>query len=63
MKVALLIAGELREFETAKNFWPFLTIPNLDIYISTWSTSVNHDPINNKKITNVFFIVRIYISN
>ncbi len=53
MKVALLIAGELREFETAKNFWPFLTIPNLDIYISTWSTSVNHDPINNKKITEI----------
>jgi hypothetical protein len=51
MKIALLIAGELREFETAKNFWPFLNIPNIDIYMSTWSTSVKDNPINNEKIT------------
>lgn len=53
MKIALLIAGELREFNTAKNFWPFLNIPNLDIYMSTWSTSLKEDPVNNEKITEV----------
>ena len=53
MKTALLIAGELREFETAKSFWPFLNIPDIDIYISTWSTSVKHDPVNNEKITEI----------
>jgi hypothetical protein len=53
MKIALLIAGELREFQVAKNFWPFLNIPNLDIYMSTWSTSIKDDPVNNEKITEV----------
>jgi hypothetical protein len=53
MKIALLIAGELREFEIAKNFWPFLNIPDIDIYMSTWSTSVKHDPIKNEKITEI----------
>lgn len=53
MKIALLIAGELREFNIAKNFWPFLNIPNLDIYMSTWSTSIKDDPVNNEKITEV----------
>jgi len=53
MKIALLIAGELREFEIAKNFWTFLNIPNIDIYVSTWSTSVKSDPIKNEKITEI----------
>lgn len=40
MKIALLIAGEYREFDIAHNFWPFLDWPDVDVYVSTWSESI-----------------------
>lgn len=49
-KVAVLIAGEIREFNVAHQFWPFLNIPDVDIYMSTWSTSKYENPIDKKTV-------------
>jgi len=39
MKIAVLIAGEYREFPVAHKFWTFLKWDNVDSYFSTWNTS------------------------
>jgi len=39
MKIAVLIAGEYREFAIAHKFWSFLKWNNVDCYFSTWNTS------------------------
>ena len=38
-KIAILIAGEYREFETAFKSWKFQDHFNVDYYIATWETS------------------------
>lgn len=40
MKIAILIAGEYREFALAHKFWSFLKWPNVDTYFATWDTSI-----------------------
>lgn len=40
MKIAVLIAGEYREFALAHKFWTFLKWPNVDCYFATWDTSI-----------------------
>ncbi len=47
MKLAVLIAGEFREFAIAHKFWSFLKWPGIDCYFSTWSESVVR-PIGSK---------------
>lgn len=39
MKIAILIAGEYREFAIAHKFWSFLNWENVDCYFSTWDDS------------------------
>jgi hypothetical protein len=39
MKIAVLIAGEYREFEIAHKFWPFLSWDDVDCYMATWDTN------------------------
>jgi hypothetical protein len=39
MKIAVLIAGEYREFPVAHKLWTFLNWENVDCYFSTWKTS------------------------
>ena len=39
MKVAVLVYGMLREFDTAVKTWNFLNHPDFDFYFSTWSES------------------------
>jgi hypothetical protein len=39
MKIAVLIAGEYREFAIAHKFWTFLGWPDVDCYFSTWTQS------------------------
>ena len=48
MKIAVLIAGEYREFAIAHKFWSFLKWPDVDTYFATWDTSitVNYDVVN-----------------
>lgn len=53
IKFALLIVGEIREFEIARQFWPFLNIPNIDIYLSTWSTSEFENPVYRQQTTEI----------
>jgi hypothetical protein len=36
MKIALLVAGELRCLDLAYNYWPHLNLPNIDTYFSVW---------------------------
>lgn len=43
MKIAVLIAGEYREFPIAHKFWTFLNWPNVDCYFATWDKSVRID--------------------
>jgi hypothetical protein len=38
-KVAILIGGMLREFETAHKSWTFLNHDNRDVFFSTWDTT------------------------
>lgn len=52
-KVAVLIAGEIREFNVAHHFWPFLNIPDVDIYMSTWSTSKYENPIDRETVVEI----------
>jgi hypothetical protein len=40
MRIAVLIAGEYREFPIAHKFWTFLNWPNVDCYFATWDKSV-----------------------
>ena len=40
MKIAVLIAGEYREFPIAHKFWNFLKWPNIDCYFATWDKSI-----------------------
>lgn len=40
MKIAVLIAGEFREFAIAHTFWTFLKWPEIDCYFSTWNESI-----------------------
>lgn len=37
MKIAILIAGEYREFAIAHKSWTFLNWPDVDCYFSTWA--------------------------
>lgn len=39
MKIAVLIAGEFREFSIAHKFWSFLNWSDVDCYFSTWDKS------------------------
>ena len=39
MRIAVLIAGEYREFAAAHKLWTFLNWENVDCYFSTWNTS------------------------
>lgn len=43
MKLAVLIAGEYREFKIAHKFWSFLKWPNVDCYFATWDKSIKVD--------------------
>lgn len=45
MKVAVLVYGEFREFDTVIKYWDFLDNFNHDIFLSTWDYSLQ---INNK---------------
>lgn len=40
MKIAVLIAGEYREFAVAHKFWSFLNWEDVDCYFATWNVSV-----------------------
>jgi hypothetical protein len=40
MKIAILVAGEYREFVLAHKFWTFLKWTNIDCYFATWDTSI-----------------------
>ena len=40
MKIAVLIAGEYREFAIAHKFWTFLSWPDVDCYFATWKHSL-----------------------
>lgn len=42
-KIAILIAGEYREFETAFKSWTFQEHFDVDYYIATWGTSYQHN--------------------
>lgn len=42
-KLAVLVGGEFREFESAYPSWPFLSIEH-DFFISTWDTSIEKNP-------------------
>jgi len=53
MKYALLVAGELREFNTAVKFWPYNHFSDLDIYMSTWNVNVYDNPISKECINEV----------
>lgn len=47
MRIAVLIAGDYREFEHAYKSWRFLDYKNIDTYISTWTISeVRHKFLN-----------------
>ena len=47
MKIAVLIAGEYREFDLAHKNWKFLTYANVDCYFSTWDvTKETNIPLN-----------------
>lgn len=53
-QIAVLIAGEYREFEIAHQSWSFLKWPNVDLFFSTWSESSGLIPggiVNQEKIT------------
>ena len=39
MKIAVLVVGEYREFAIAHKSWKFLNYPEVDVFMSTWSTS------------------------
>jgi hypothetical protein len=43
MKIAVLIAGEYREFRIAHKFWSFLSWPDVDCYFATWDKSIRVD--------------------
>lgn len=40
MNIAVLIAGEYREFPVSHKTWSFLNWPNIDIYFSTWNKTL-----------------------
>jgi len=47
MKIAVLISGEYRTFSVCRKTMTFLDDPRVDIYFSTWNTSVYCVPIIN----------------
>lgn len=55
MKIAVLIAGEYREFSIAHKFWKFLHWPNVDVFFATWNKTLHIDKNRNvlPKILNV----------
>jgi hypothetical protein len=73
MKLAILIAGEYREFKIAHKFWTFLKWPNVDCYFATWNKSIKLDNditceniteiITKEDITNYISVVNYRISN
>lgn len=42
-KLAVLVGGEFREFESAHLSWPFLSLDH-DFFISTWDTTTEKNP-------------------
>ena len=42
-KLAVLVGGEFREFESAHLSWPFLSL-DYDFFISTWDTTTEKNP-------------------
>ena len=43
MKLAILICGEYREFESAHRSWDFLTKTDNDVFFSTWNRSAQEN--------------------
>jgi hypothetical protein len=43
MRLAILVCGEYREFETAHRSWDFLTKTDNDVFFSTWNKSVQEN--------------------
>lgn len=44
MKIAVIVSGMYREFETASKSWSFLNWPEVDVYFSTWSDTNETNP-------------------
>ena len=72
MKVAVLIAGEYREFETAFKSWKFKDWFDCDFYFSTWDRTyefneklnINIDePVSLQRIKKIVDVVRCNIYN
>jgi hypothetical protein len=47
MKTAILVFGEFREFELSHKTWEFLNHIDYDLFISTWETSRELNPLMN----------------
>jgi len=46
-KVAIMVGGMLREFETAHKSWSFLNCDSRDVFFSTWNTTYEiNEPLN-----------------
>ena len=53
MKVAVIIAGMYREFETALLSWTFLKFLDHDVYFSTWGTSIEENETLGYNLTEI----------
>lgn len=44
MRIAVIVSGMYREFETASKSWSFLHWPDVDVYFSTWDDTSETNP-------------------